>query len=188
VSPTEPSSGTVSCRGSGQHPGGADRVIWLAGDHDSSTVREVIETLAQVIALDDADVVVDLSGVRSLGAPTMEVLARARDYLRVRSRALTLRSPPACVSGALGRCELADLVGPTPLEAAHPAGPAGALATWVWVPARARTDRASGPPEPVPPGAPEVVPTRPTPRGDRPAQVARPAGGRTKGLARRRGP
>jgi anti-anti-sigma factor len=188
MSPTEPSSGTVSYRGSGPHQAGADGVIWLAGEHDISTVPALIETMAQVIALDDADVVVDLSGVRSIGAPAVEVLVRARDYLRTRSRALRLRSPPACVSGALERCAVTDLVGPSPAEAAQMAGPPGALGTWVWVPATAKADRASSGPEPGPPGAPEVVPIRRTPRGDRPAQVAHPAGRRTKGLARRRGP
>ena len=194
MSPTQPSSGTVSYRGPDPHEAGADRVIWLAGDQDASTVPALIETMSQVVALDDADVVVDLSGVRSIGAPTIEVLVRARDYLRLRSRALTLRSPPACVSRALERCEVADLVGPTPAEAADPAAPAGALGTWVWVPATARADRASsgpgpGPPDAPegPPDAPEVVPIRRTPRGNVPAQVAHPAGGRTKGLARRRG-
>ena len=51
LSPTEPSSGTVSYRGPDPHEADADRVIWLAGDQDASTVPALIETMPQVVAL-----------------------------------------------------------------------------------------------------------------------------------------
>ena len=146
MDPTESSSVTVFYRGLGsQHQ--AEAVVWLGGEHDSSTVATLTETLAQVIAIDDADLVLDLSGVRFMSAATIEVLIRARDFLRMRSRSLSLRSPQDCVSRALALCGLADLVEPGPAEATHMAGPAGALGTWVAVPARERADRAADEPE-----------------------------------------
>ncbi len=119
--PTEPSPGTVSYRGSGQHQADGGAVIWLAGDQDISTVAALIETMARVIAIDDADLVVDASGVQSMCAPTVEVLARARDYLRARSRSLTLRSPAACVARALERCGPRTCSAPTPQRPRRPA-------------------------------------------------------------------
>ncbi len=183
--PTEPSPGTVSYRGSGQHQADGGAVIWLAGDQDISTVAALIETMARVIAIDDADLVVDASGVQSMCAPTVEVLARARDYLRARSRSLTLRSPAACVARALERCGAADLLGPHPAEAA----PAGALGSWVEVPAAPRADRASSAPAPGTSRAAEGAGGgRTPPRDVAPAQVGHAAGGRRVGNARRRGP
>ncbi len=186
--PTEPSSATVPYRGSGQHQAGGDAVIWLGGEHDSSTVAALIETMARVIAIDDADLVVDVSGVRSMGAETVEVLVRARDYLRARSRSLTLRSPAACVPRALELSGASDLLGAYPAETASMTAPAGALGTWVWVPATARADRASSGPAPVPGRAAEGVRAGRAPPTDLPsAQVAHPAGGRRVGRAGRRG-
>jgi anti-anti-sigma factor len=187
--PTEPSSGTVSYRSVGPHHPGADEVIWLAGEHDSSTVAALIETMARAIAIDDADLVVDVSGVQFMGAETVEVLVRARDYLRMRSRSLTLRSPAACVLRALELCAADEDLLRCAAEPAHLTGPAAALGTWVWVPATARSGRASSGPEPGPDRAAEVAGAgRAPPRDVAAAQVARPAGGRRVGLGRRRGP
>ena len=61
----------------------ADRiVVSLYGEHDISTLAELSEAMAQGIALDDAEVVVDLSGVEFMGAGTVTVIVRARDFLR----------------------------------------------------------------------------------------------------------
>ena len=54
----------------------ADRtVVWLRGEHDLSTTAEVTVALARAIALDDADLVIDLSGVEFMGAETIGVMA-----------------------------------------------------------------------------------------------------------------
>jgi anti-sigma B factor antagonist len=85
-------------------------VVWLSGEHDLSTVDALSQTLARAFALDDADVVLDLSGVRFMGAATIEVIVRAKDVLDVRSRGLTLRCPSESVQPVVDLCGLADLV------------------------------------------------------------------------------
>lgn len=83
----------------------ADRtVVWLHGDQDISTVAGLSEMMAQAIALDDDDVIVDLSGVAFMGAATLGVIMRARQLLRLRSRRLALRSPSRCARRVLELC------------------------------------------------------------------------------------
>jgi anti-anti-sigma factor len=84
----------------------AHSVVWLRGQHDIATVSVVSETLSRAIALDDGPVVVDLSGVQFMGAATVGVLLRAREYLRRQSRALVLRSPSASAQRVLELCRL----------------------------------------------------------------------------------
>jgi anti-anti-sigma factor len=56
----------------------ADRtVVWLRGEHDVSTVSALSQTMARAIALDDGDLVVDLSGVQFMDAATVGVIVRA---------------------------------------------------------------------------------------------------------------
>jgi anti-anti-sigma factor len=132
----------------------ADRtVVWLSGEHDIATDGALRETLAQAIALDDADLVVDLSAVQFMGASTVAVLVRARARLRRQSRSLELRSPSRCARRILGLCGQADLIEPSPVGAAGMAGTAGALGTWVAVPATTRVDRPSDGSPPQPRGA-----------------------------------
>jgi anti-anti-sigma factor len=108
-------------------------VVWLQGEHDLSTVPALSEAMAWVIAVDDTDVVVDLSEVEFMSAATVGVLIRARELLRVRSRSLVVRSPSRCAQRVLELCGDTDL--PDSAEAAALTGTAGALATWVPVPA-----------------------------------------------------
>lgn len=91
----------------------ADRtVVWLRGEHDSSTVDAVTETIARAIALDDADLVVDLSGVQFMGAATVGAIMRAAECLRSRSRSLALRSPSRCARRVIDLCGLEGLLDP----------------------------------------------------------------------------
>ena len=85
-------------------------VVWLRGEHDASTVSALWETIDQAIALDDSDVVVDLSGVEFMGSATVGVIIRARESLRPRARALTLRSPSRCAQRLLDLYGLAELI------------------------------------------------------------------------------
>jgi anti-anti-sigma factor len=185
MAPIELPSVVVFSRGVGVHQSG-DAVVWLGGDHDISTVAALAETMARVIALDDADLVVDLSGVRFIGAATVEVLGRARDFLQVHSRALTLRSPPARVSRVLELSGLADLVDPSPAGAVHLDGTAGALGTWVAVPATERADRDGNDPEPS--GTPESGASRVSTPSEVSLDSRQHARGRPRGVAGRRGP
>ena len=96
----------------------ADRtVVWLRGEHDICTVAALSQILARAIALDDGDLVVDLSGVQFMDAATVGVILRARDFLRLQSRSVALRSPSPCAARVLDLCELGDLLEPGPEHA-----------------------------------------------------------------------
>ena len=139
----ELSSVTVPC-GAAFVGRDADRVVvWLRGEHDISTAVALCETMAGAFSLDDADVVVDLSGVEFMGAATVGVIVRAREFLRLRSRSLVVRSPSRCARRVLDLCDLADLIESHPVDAPSVTGTAGALGTWVAVPAADRVDRRS---------------------------------------------
>jgi hypothetical protein len=97
--------------------------------------------MAQAVALDDADVVVDLSDVQFMGAATVGVIIRARELLRLQSRSLALRSPSKCARRILDVCGHADLLDRRPIDAMPMTGTADALATWVAVPATDRIDQ-----------------------------------------------
>jgi anti-anti-sigma factor len=87
-------------------------VVWLRGEHDVSTVAALSEIMARAIALDDADVVVDLSEVQFMGAAAVGVVIRAQEFLRLRSRLLVLRSPSEGARRVLEVCGHADLLDP----------------------------------------------------------------------------
>jgi anti-sigma B factor antagonist len=91
-------------------------VVWLRGEHDASTVTELWETMGQAIALDDADLVVDLSGVEFMGSATVGVIIRARESLRPRSRSLTVRCPSRCAQRVLDLYGLSELLDCGPVE------------------------------------------------------------------------
>jgi len=93
-------------------------VIWLDGEHDIAAVPVLADWLARAIAADDCDVTVDLGGVTFISAATIAVMVRARDYLLLDSRSLTLRSPPRCARRVLETCGLTGLVEQLPPEGA----------------------------------------------------------------------
>jgi len=89
-------------------------VVWLEGEQDIATVAVLADTLAKVTSADEADVIVDLSGVTFMSTATVDKLVRARNLLVGLSRNLTLRSPSKCARLVLDLCGLADLVEPIP--------------------------------------------------------------------------
>jgi anti-anti-sigma factor len=110
---TESPSVFFPCRSPAASAGrNADRTVRLRGEYDISTVAALSETLARAIALDDADLLDDLSGVQFMDAATIGVIMRARSGLRLRSRSLTLRSPSPCERRILNLCGLASLLDP----------------------------------------------------------------------------
>jgi anti-anti-sigma factor len=133
----------------------ARTVVWLRGEHDVSTVAALSETLARAIARDDADVVVDLSEVQFMGAATVGVIIRARELLGSRSRNLALRSPSRCARRIVDLCGRADLLDPRAVDAGPLSGTAGALGTWVAVPATDRVDPGADASAPQPSRAPD---------------------------------
>ena len=85
-------------------------VLWLEGEHDMATVAVMSDVLAAAIASDDADVIVDLSGVTFIGAATFGALIVGRNLLAQQSRRMTVRSPSAYAQRLLELFELTDLV------------------------------------------------------------------------------
>jgi anti-anti-sigma factor len=128
-------------------PEGGTSVVWLRGEHDSSTMAAVSDTLARAIALDEPSVIIDLSEVQFMSTSIVGVIVRASQILRRRSRSLTLRAPPSCVWRAFDACGLFGLLDPG--YSLNAMTPTSALATWVEVPPAGRVDRheaASAPP------------------------------------------
>lgn len=164
-------------------------VVWLQGEHDISTEAALSETMARAIALDDADLVVDLSGVQFIGASTIGVIIRTRNVLRDQSRSLMLRSPPRCALLVLELCGLTDLLDPGPIEQTHVAGNVDALGTWVAVPATDRADQRADAlsPRPVRTSNADSDPVTSDPVTRDASMVnARPANERTSSVAGRR--
>jgi len=110
------------------------RVVWLRGDYDIATVAAMAATLSREIALDDADLVLEMSAVTFMDASTVTVIVRTSSYLQARARSLRLRSPSSCARLVLDVCELDVLLEVTPDDAAAATAHTGALATWVAVP------------------------------------------------------
>ncbi len=133
-------------------------VVWLQGEHDVYTVDALSETLAGAMALDDCDLVVDLSAVEFMGAATVGVLIRTRDVLQSRSRSLVLRSPTRCARRILDLCGQGDLLEPHRADAPPATGPASALGTWVTVPTADRLDQPAEASAPDSSTAPDHVP------------------------------
>jgi anti-anti-sigma factor len=104
-------------------------VVGLRGEHDLSTVPVLSEAMAWVIAVDDAEVVVDLSEVEFMCAATVGVFLRARELLRARSRTLVVRSPSEWAQFVLELCCATDLLDRA--ESGTLMRAAGALATRV---------------------------------------------------------
>jgi anti-anti-sigma factor len=121
-------------------------VVWLQGEHDVTTVAALSQTLARAIALDDSDLVIDLSGVEFMDAATIGVIVRARDFLAQRSRSMSLRSPSTCARRIIDVCDLADLLDAdlldlSPLAGARTTAATAALGRLVPVPTTDRTER-----------------------------------------------
>lgn len=89
-------------------------VIWLEGEHDIATAPVLTDTLTDATSADDADMIVDLSGVTFMGVATIGALISARNLLRRQSRTLTLRSPSRCARDVLVFCGLTGLIEAVP--------------------------------------------------------------------------
>lgn len=83
---------------------GEGTIVWLRGEHDIASAPALSDTLTRAIALDEGDVVLDLSGVAFMGAATVGVILRARAGLRLRSRSLALRDPSVRARRVLDLC------------------------------------------------------------------------------------
>jgi anti-anti-sigma factor len=107
-------------------------IIWLQGEHDIATDGSLRRTLERAIALNDAEIIVDLSKVELMSASTLGIILVARDTLRQQSRSLTMRAPSPHVRRVLGICGLQHLLIPG-AEDETPGLVGEALGSWVEV-------------------------------------------------------
>jgi anti-anti-sigma factor len=123
--------------------------IWLSGEHDLASTGLLTAALAEAIAIEDRDVVVDMSFLDFMDVSTLGLLIRTREFLAVRERRLSLRNAPRCARLLLDLSELDGLLetGSTRTWSTGPQPAATALETWVTVPPTA-TEPASQAAEP----------------------------------------
>lgn len=103
---------------------GARTVVALRGEQDMSTAARVAGGLAEVCAIGQADVVVDLSQVLFMDGAIIGVLVAARNVLRLQSRELTIREPSRFARRLLELCGLVELVEPASAVLAGESGSA----------------------------------------------------------------
>ncbi len=113
-------------------------VVWVRGEHDAATSTALSETLRHSAALDDGDLIVDLSGVDFMGVATVDVIVSTRALLRRRLQLLTLRAPSSSARLVLDLCGVAYAEG---LGVFDVVASSTALGTWVAVPAAERANR-----------------------------------------------
>lgn len=92
--------------------GGGRAIIWLAGEHDISTLVQLTDALERAISADHRDVVVDLSGVTFMSTATIDELLRAAAILQRQFRSLTLQSPSRFSRRLLELCGVTHLIAP----------------------------------------------------------------------------
>lgn len=139
----------------------ADRtVVWLHGEHDIATSSALSETLSEAIAIDGSDLLVDLSGVSFMSAGTIDVIIRARHFLRPLSRSLMLRDPSVRARRVLDLCGLAHFIEHDPGRSPLVGERDGALGSWVSVPGTDRVETEADQPllSPEPKHKPEHKP------------------------------
>ena len=95
--------------------GAAANELWLVGAHDDPSVRGLRRSLADLIALDDQDLVVDLTEAASIAPLVIEELVGAGTYLSERGRRLVVRATSPLLRHALLRGGAGHLLGPRAL-------------------------------------------------------------------------
>jgi anti-anti-sigma factor len=115
---TESSSviGPPEVLAAGTGPNANRNVVWLRGEYDISTEMALSHTMAWAMALDESNLVVDLSGVTFMDAATIGVFIRACNDLRLQCRSLMLRSSSGSARRVLDLCGLTDLLDPPPVD------------------------------------------------------------------------
>lgn len=178
AAPEKAFSVTVSPKSPGAVPGRMlePSVVWLAGEHDLSNAARLSAVLVETIALDHADVIIDLSGASFISGSTITVFMRTSAFLSARSRVLTLRAPTNSVTRLLGLFDLGHLIAPSPATGSVSQSPSEALRTGIDVPTEQREELRRRPaPPPVParvdvPTAGELVVAVPDAEGRRPQE------------------
>lgn len=84
-------------------------VLWLTAEHDIATIRALRLVLVDLIALDEHDVVVDLSEATFIGSAVITELERAGKHLAARGRSLVVRAPSVHIRRTFTVCDAAGL-------------------------------------------------------------------------------
>lgn len=145
MGPLESSSTTITHRG-GRAPLGAgpDRtVVSLRGEFDVYAVDHLLETMADAVACNDADLAVDMHAVEFIDAGTVGAVVHVRNLLRRESRSLVVRNASGCALRIFDLCSLRHLLEPRRAGGDDLRPPAHALASWVAV--RAATPESAAP-------------------------------------------
>ena len=85
-------------------------IVRLAGEYDIATAYLLAETLAKAIALNEADLVVDLREVTFISSAAINVIVRGRTFMLDRGRTLSLRAPSRSARRVLEGCGLSALI------------------------------------------------------------------------------
>lgn len=66
-------------------------VVSLCGEHDLTTAHSLSAAIASAAAVDDTDLVLDLSGVQFMDSTTIVVILRGKSLLETRGHTMTVR-------------------------------------------------------------------------------------------------
>jgi anti-sigma B factor antagonist len=89
-----------------------DTLICLGGEHDLSTVGELVRAIAMVVDAGQSDVVIDLSRVEFMDSTTLDQILTARARLGAEGRTARIRNPSRSARFLLELCDLTQLVEP----------------------------------------------------------------------------
>lgn len=176
MGPVESSSTTTITHRGVRAPLGADpdrTVVSLRGEFDVYAVDDLLETMADAAACNDADLVLDMRAVEFIEAVTVGAVVQVHNLLRRESRSLVVRNASGCALRIFDLCSLGHLLERRGAGGDDLRPPAHALASWVAV-------RAATPDSAAPSSAP---PARRVPSAD--GHTARD---RETAPARRQGP
>jgi anti-anti-sigma factor len=87
-----------------------DTVVWLRGEHDLSSIEELIPAIATAVDIGRSDLVIDLSRVEFMDSTTIDQILGARIRLEAEGRKARVRDPSPSARYLLEICELTHLV------------------------------------------------------------------------------
>jgi anti-anti-sigma factor len=87
-----------------------DTVIWLAGEHDMSSIGQLSRAIADVVDAERSNVVFDLSRVEFMDSTVILQLLKASTRLGADGRTARVRDPSPAAHYVLDLCGLTHLV------------------------------------------------------------------------------
>ena len=87
-----------------------DTVLWLGGEHDLSSVEELMQAIATAVDCGRSDLIIDLSRVGFMDSTTIDQILAARSRLGAQGRKARVRDPSRAARYLLEICDLTHLV------------------------------------------------------------------------------